>query len=61
MKNSSDSESHSLSGILIVLLIIMSAGWYCAEQDNEILLQELEAQSYTKPVHYHHEDKKYDR
>lgn len=44
-------QSDILSLALLVLSIFSTAGWYLAQQDNQLLRQELEAQNYTKPVH----------
>lgn len=52
MRKTSQSQNDWISAILFVVTIFMSAGWYFAEQDNEILLQELESQNYTKPAHH---------
>lgn len=58
MKKTSNSGSDFLSVILLIVAGFMCLGWYCAEADNELLQQELEAQHYTKPVHnLDHEDK----
>lgn len=51
MKKTSNSNHDVLSAVLLVIAIFMSFGWYFAEADNELLLQELEAQNYGKTVH----------
>lgn len=51
MQNEKSSADY-LVPFLLFITIFMSMGWYFAEQDNEILLQELEAQNYTKPVQH---------
>jgi len=40
-----------LSIALLVLAIFSFSGWYLAQQDNQLLRQELEAQKNTQFVH----------
>lgn len=44
MKNQNTDTAY-LTPILLVLLIFISAGWYFAEADNEILRKELSQQT----------------
>lgn len=61
MNKSSNSHNDFLLGFLLFIAFFMSAGWYLAQQDNELLRQELETQNNTKPVHYlDHEGKQHD-
>lgn len=50
MQNENSSADY-LAPFLLFMTIFMSMGWYFAESENELLRQELAAQSYTKPVH----------
>ena len=54
-------QSDILSLALLFLALFTSAGWYMAQADNEILRQELDAQSYSKPIqHYNDEAEQHD-
>lgn len=55
MKNSTNSKSDYLIGLLFFIAILLSFGWYCAEAENEVLREEQAAQNYTQ--HIHHEGK----
>lgn len=54
-------QSDILSLALLFLALFSSAGWYMAQADNEILRQELDAQSYSKSIqHYNDEAEQHD-
>ena len=55
MKKTSNSNHDVSSGVLLVIAIFMSFGWYFAESENEILRQEIAVQGYSKPVQHHQE------
>lgn len=53
-------DSDRLLLALLVLAIFSFSGWYLAQQDNQLLRQELEAQKSTQLVHrYNHNEDKY--
>lgn len=54
-----ENENNYLSIACFFLAIFCTTGWYFAETDNEILRQELAAQSYSQSVHF--EGKSHDR
>lgn len=47
MKN----ENSIFHCLCLFLAVFTACGWYFAESENEVLRQELAAQSYAKPVH----------
>lgn len=52
-------QSDFLSLALLLLTFFSFSGWYLAQQDNELLRQELEAQKSTHLVHrYNHNEGK---
>ncbi|WP_162994940.1 hypothetical protein [Acinetobacter wuhouensis] len=46
-------NSEILELVLFFLVIVSFTGWYFAQQDNELLRQELAAQKMTQPVHHY--------
>lgn len=52
-------KSDLFTAIFLFSTILGFSGWYFAETDNQILRQELAAQTYTKSIHS--EDNEHDR
>lgn len=48
-----ENKTDYLSGLLLFLLVFTCMGWYFAEADNEILMQEINLQHHTSPIRHH--------